>query len=69
LSSFYCCEFHTKRAEPSFVIIGWLSHAVWHRRPVGVQSMVGIAGGRHCFRNYGCRKVPSHTITSLAVVL
>jgi hypothetical protein len=69
LSSFYCCEFHTKWAAPSFVIVGWLSHAVQHRRPVGVQSIVGITGGWHCFCDYSCGKVPSHTITSLAVVL
>ena len=66
---FYCCEFHTEWAEPSFVIIGWLSHAVRHWRPVGVQSIVGIAGGRHCFRDYGCKKAPSHTITSFVVCL
>ena len=69
LSSFCCCEFHTEQADPRFVIIGWLSHAVRHRRPVGVQLIVGIAGGRHCFHNYSCEKAPSHTITSFVVCL
>jgi hypothetical protein len=67
--SFYCCEFHTKWVEPSFVIISWLSHAVRHQRSAGVHSIIGIAGGWHCFCDYGGGKVPSHSITSFAVVL
>jgi hypothetical protein len=46
-----------------------LSHTVQHRGPVGVQWIVGITGGWHCFCDYSWGKVPSHTITSLAVVL
>jgi hypothetical protein len=46
---FYCCEFHTKQAEPCFISVSWLSHAVRHHRSAGVQSIVGITGGQHCF--------------------
>jgi hypothetical protein len=48
-SSFYCCEFHTGQVEPSFVFVSWLSHSVWHQGSAGVQSIVGIACGQHCF--------------------
>jgi hypothetical protein len=37
--------------EPSFIFVGWLSHAVWHQRSPGVQLIVGITGGWHCFHN------------------
>jgi hypothetical protein len=43
------CEFHTKQADPSFISVGWLSYAVSHQKSAGVQSIVGITGGRHCF--------------------
>jgi hypothetical protein len=32
-------------------------------------ELEAIAGGWHCFCDYGCGKVPSHTITSFAVCL
>ncbi len=47
--SFYCCEFHTKQAGPRFVFVGWFSTAVWHQRSAGVQLIVGITAGKHCF--------------------
>jgi hypothetical protein len=76
ITSFVVCLLFTavnfvpiEQSPGSFVIVGWLSHAVWHRWSAGVQSIVGITGGWHCFRDYRCGKVPSHTITSFAVCL
>jgi hypothetical protein len=59
--SFYCCEFHTKQVEPSFVFVSWLSHAVQHQQfAAGVQSIVGITGGWHCFHDYSGGKAFTH---------
>jgi hypothetical protein len=72
--SIYCCEFHTKQVEPSFVFVSWLSHAVWHQRSAGVQSIVGTAkvcrGAVDCWNHWRTAllswqcggKVPSHMI-------
>jgi hypothetical protein len=47
--SFHCCEFHTEQAEPSFVFVSRLSHAVQDLMSAGVQLIVGITQRLHCF--------------------